>query len=368
VSAENLPAPGKIVVLEPYYGGSHKAFVDGLARNLPFDFRLYTLPARKWKWRMRLAAPMFAEQLETAADIQDAAAFLCSPFVDVAVLRALLPVGLRHIPVYTYFHENQFAYPVQVDDERDFHFSLTNLTTALASDRLAFNSRYNLESLLDGYRQLSGKIYDMKLERVEQKIRDKARILHPPLDFGGIDAAGGNSGAHARGGPPVILWNHRWEHDKNPEEFFQALYALAEGGVSFSLVVAGQSFQRVPAVFAEARERLGKRVSHFGFLPDRAEYIRWLRRASVVVSTARHEFYGMAVIEAVRAGCRPLLPDRLSYPELFAAEFLYREGELETALCAALEKGGLTDEQACELTDRFSWDALKPQFRQWLEP
>jgi hypothetical protein len=37
----------KILVLEPYYGGSHKTFLDGLQAHMPFDFMLLTLPARK---------------------------------------------------------------------------------------------------------------------------------------------------------------------------------------------------------------------------------------------------------------------------------------------------------------------------------
>ena len=37
----------------------------------------------------------------------------------------------------------------------------------------------------------------------------------------------------------------------------------------------------------------------------------------VVVSTADHEFFGIAVCEAVWAGAIPIVPNRLSYVELF---------------------------------------------------
>ena len=37
----------------------------------------------------------------------------------------------------------------------------------------------------------------------------------------------------------------------------------------------------------------------------------------MVVSCARHEFFGISMVEAVAAGAYPLLPNRLAYPEVF---------------------------------------------------
>lgn len=264
-----------ILVLEPYYGGSHKAFLAGLTRNLPYTFDLLTLPAHSWKWRMRLAAPHFAGVL--AADPRYKAKtfdrIFCSSLVDVAALRGLLPPHLRTVPLLTYFHENQFAYPVQISEARDVHFGLTNLTTALASDRLAFNSQYNLDSFLAGCRELLAKMPDMSLPGYEEAIRAKATILPPGLDFSGID---GCSEEKQTGRPPVLVWNHRWEHDKNPELFFNTLYGFAEQGVPFGLIVLGESFRNQPPVFAQATQRLAPHIVHFGYAEDRQEYCRLL--------------------------------------------------------------------------------------------
>ncbi|MCW5209467.1 DUF3524 domain-containing protein, partial [Desulfobulbus sp. US1] len=50
------------------------------------------------------------------------------------------------------FHENQFTYPGQQHDPGIFQFASVNFTSALCADRLAFNSRYNLETFLAGIR------------------------------------------------------------------------------------------------------------------------------------------------------------------------------------------------------------------------
>jgi glycosyltransferase involved in cell wall biosynthesis len=350
----------KVLVLEPYYGGSHESFIKGLLR-LPFRFEVITLPARKWKWRMRLSATHFAQELQKSRKRFDR--IICSTFVDVAAFRGMGQSWVRDVPLLTYFHENQFAYPTQVEDERDLHFGLTNATTALASDSLAFNSKYNLRTFLEGLKGLLKHSTDMKLQDPVARIRAKSRVLPPGLDFSGIDTAPGAP----PGGPPVVLWNHRWEHDKNPEAFFEALFELQGAGVDFRVVVLGESFERKPAVFEEARSRLGHRILHFGFARSRRQYAKLLRLGDIVVSTSRHEFFGISVLEAVRAGCRPLLPRRLSYPEMFPRRFLYDDENFHRELRETiLNNQRLRAGEAKALTEPNSWDALAPSYEDWI--
>jgi glycosyltransferase involved in cell wall biosynthesis len=355
----------KVLILEPYYGGSHKSFLDGLVAHISAKIDLLTLPARKWKWRMRLAAPYFAEMLQNRSG--DYESVLCSTFVDVAAFKALAPSWVQGVPVITYFHENQFVYPVQAKDERDFHFALTNYTTALASEKILFNSRYNLDSFLEGCRSLTLQAPDMKADYGLEAIRRKAIVIPPGIDFSAIDNAPdpNPNPKEKQSGPvsgPVVLWNHRWEHDKNPEAFFETLFEMDRQGVDFGLIVLGQSFQYRPGIFEVARKRLSRRIVHFGTVDSRRAYAAGLRKGDIAVSTATHEFFGIAVIEAVRAGCRPLLPNRLSYPEIFPEDFLYEDGELLDRLMNRLEIQRLSNEEALSLTNRFSWDSLAPEY------
>ena len=354
----------KILVLEPYYGGSHKTFLDGIQSHVPVDLILLTLPASKWKWRMRLAAPYFAEKISSLDKNEKFDAVFCSSFVDVATLRSLLPHSISQLPFYTYFHENQFAYPVRNEDERDFHFGLTNLTTALASNKVAFNTKYNQQTFLTGVEHILKICPDMKLDTTTERIVETSSILYPGIDFSHIDNVAQTQMTQPKA--PVIVWNHRWEHDKNPKLFFRTLFKFDEQNVDFKLIILGQSFKRKPAIFAEAYEKLQHRIIHFGFVESKDEYGRLLKMGDVVVSTAKHEFYGISVIEAVRAGCYPLLPARLSYPELFPAEYLYEDGELFSRLQSFLENPGKLDKaQGMAMTENFSWPSLKEKYLEW---
>ncbi|UCG78898.1 MAG: DUF3524 domain-containing protein [Nitrospirota bacterium] len=351
----------RVLMIEPYYGGSHKSFLDGLIGRLPHEVDLMELPARKWMWRMRLSAPYFADLLHSLGREYDV--ILCSTFIDVASFRGLSPEWVRRVPVLTYFHENQFEYPVQVGDERDLHFALTNLTTALASDRIAFNSKYNLETFLKGVEDILKVSYDLKLNDPCGAIRSRASVIHPAIDFSSIDEVK----PQHEGGSPVVLWNHRWEHDKDPDTFFKALFKLDAEGLDFGVVVLGESFTEIPPIFNEAKARLSGRILHMGYVKDRRDYASWLRRSTIAVSTAQHEFFGIAAVEAARAGCVPLVPRRLSYPELFDEKFLYDDRELLTRLRNLIILGKrLSDDEAREMTEPYSWSVLAKKFERWL--
>jgi glycosyltransferase involved in cell wall biosynthesis len=72
-------------------------------------------------------------------------------------------------------------------------------------------------------------------------------------------------------------------------------------------------------------------VVRYGHVESTEKYREWLMRGSIVISTAKQENFGISVIEAVRYGCIPLLPDRLAYPEIlpkaFHSDFLYKSQE-----------------------------------------
>jgi hypothetical protein len=58
-----------------------------------------------------------------------------------------------------------------------------------------------------------------------------------------------------------------------------------------------------------------------------------------VLSTSRHEFFGVSVMEAIFMGCAPVLPRRLTYPAIALGEgaFLYDDpGEIPAKVAALL--------------------------------
>jgi len=93
-----------------------------------------------------------------------------------------------------------------------------------------------------------------------------------------------------------IVWNHRWEYDKNPEEFFKLLFALKEDDVRFELVVLGKQFSKVPTIFEEARKKLAKEIIHWGYCRDRKEYAHILSQCNISPVTSRQDFFGISTV------------------------------------------------------------------------
>ncbi|MCG8567407.1 MAG: DUF3524 domain-containing protein [Desulfobacterales bacterium] len=349
----------KILFLEPFYGGSHKDFADGLVRHSAHDMDLVTLPPRFWKWRMRGAALEFYRRIP---DLGKYDAVLASDMMDLTDFMALYRGKCP--PVVLYFHENQLSYPLAPGEKRDFHLGFTNVVSAFAADRVLFNSQFHRDCFFDAARKLARQMPDGKPGWLVDALEEKSRILYPgcrfsataPKDLGGTD--------------PLIVWNHRWEYDKNPDAFFAALDRLKAENVPFQLAVLGEQYDKSPAVFQTAKRAFRDELVAWGYAPSREDYLGWLKKGRIVVSTAVQENFGISVVEAVRHGCFPLLPRRLSYPEIMPASLhpgvLY---DNEDQLVAQLKRllGRPTDFQGdreilSDYCSRYSWEILSIQY------
>ncbi|MGB4441494.1 MAG: DUF3524 domain-containing protein [Coriobacteriia bacterium] len=356
----------RVLALEPYYGGSHRAVLDGLVERLDplgYAFDLLTLPARKWKWRMRGSAITMAEEaraLHAGGARWDLV--YASTFVNLAEFVALAADAVAGVPRIVYFHENQLLYPNRHTAGWDYQFALTNITSALAADVCLFNTRYNLEGFLAEIPGFLREFPDHRPAGVPERIAARSRVLPPPFDPAPFAAA-----PVTRGLRPRIVWPHRWEHDKAPEAFFAAVGALAAEGLDFEVAVAGQSFLETEGPMAETAGVLGDRLVHLGEPESREAYARLLASADVAVSTADNEFFGLAMLEACYAGATPLVPDRLAYPELYPAECRYGSPEELVARLRAHVVDRPAPGAYRGLAEPFTFDALVPRYAEVFE-
>jgi glycosyltransferase involved in cell wall biosynthesis len=308
----------RVLLLSAYDAHSHRRWREGLVAAFPeWDWTVLTLPPRNFAWRIRgnSLSWAFGERalLERPFDL-----LVATSMTDLSTLRGLVP-ALTRLPTLVYCHENQFAYPLARQQPGRVESMMVNLYTLLAADRVAFNSGWNRASCIDGVQGLLNKMPDAVPRGVVAHIAAKSVVLPVPLetDWFAADAA------RAAGDPLSIVWNHRWEYDKAPERMFAALLRLQQAGMDFRVHVLGQQFREHPAVFADMHASLGARIGAWGMLQDVADYRRILQQSDIVLSTALHEFQGLAVQEAVACGCVPLVPDRLAYPDFFAAPYRY---------------------------------------------
>ncbi len=308
-----------ILALESYYGGSHQAFLQNWSKYSTHNFTILHLPPFKWKWRMRHSAVTFAEKLKKSSERTNSFDIIfCSDMLNLAEFIGLADHHIQKLPRVLYFHENQLTYPVRFESERDYQFGVTNMTSAIAADQVWFNSNYHKEDFLCALDEFLKKMPDHQPLDAVDDIGRKSKVFSP-----GINEI---KTKKTKNSLPSILFNARWEHDKNPKLFFDALKIAEKTTPHFTLNIIGESFRQIPPAFNRAKEHFAEKINIWGYQKTKADYLKALQCSDIVISTANHEFFGIAVLEAVRAGAWPILPKRLSYPEIFnhEPEFFYK--------------------------------------------
>jgi len=247
-------------------------------------------------------------------------AIFVTSLTDVAALRSALPQGWRDVPIILYMHENQLAYPTS--DERDASFAFTNLQSVVTADLAIFNSKWNLDSFIAGIESLLEKSWDTSLNNIGERVRAISTVAWVPIELPPEDLRvlhnTNNAGRSNESGPIRIVWPHRWEHDKGPEKLLQLAREHSEK-LNLRWIILGEQFTEIPESLKVFRDEFRERIDHMGYVESKGEYWKWLSKADWVLSTADHEFFGIAVVEALLAGCLPWLPQKLSYPELLPA-------------------------------------------------
>lgn len=362
----------RIALVEPYCTGSHAAWLHEYANHSRHEVELFTLPGRNWKWRMHGGAVTLANRFLGSGYRPDL--ILATDMLDLGTFLALTRRVTADCPCAIYFHENQLTYPWSPGDpdpgsKRDLHYAFINYTSALSADAVLFNSRYHRDSFLGALPGFLRAFPDHNEPQSVQEVALKSRVLPLGLDLGKLDR---HRPAEPGPGAPLVLWNHRWEYDKNPEEFFAALYLLADEGHDFQVAVLGESFGRAPAIFEEARKRLGHRVVQWGYLESFAQYAQWLWRADILPVTSRQEFFGASVVQAMYCGGQALLPERLAYPEHVPAtlreHLVYGAQEnLVDRLRELLVSYRPASSESAAFVARYDWSTLAPVYDSFLE-
>ncbi|MFL2869328.1 MAG: DUF3524 domain-containing protein [Pirellulaceae bacterium] len=364
----------RVLAIEPYFGGSHLAFLMGWQSHSVHDFTIVDLPAFHWKWRMRHSAITLADQVnELASQGEHWDVVFCSDMLNLAEWKGLVDSRIARLPAVLYFHENQLTYPSRQPREWDYHFAFSNFTSAITADQIWYNSQFNEDEFLTELDAFLHRMPDFQPSHHIPLLRDKSTIQPPGVDP--VFASRGEDEAEASntsGDPLVVTWAARWEHDKDPETFFDAVRLAIANGLNLRLRILGESFKSEPPVFEMAKQEFATYIDEFGYAESKSQFVELMQSTDVFVSTAIHEFFGISAVEAALAGAYPLLPRRLAYPEVFELDshpdrqqFFY-DGDAESLAlalgrCHDLKKAGrLSSGDLKVRLERYTWPKRTP--------
>ena len=357
----------RVVLVEPWLVGSHEAWARGWQAASRHDIHLLAHEGQAWRWRMRGASVTLAAEAERwVAEHGRPDLVVATDMLDLASFLGAARRSLGAVPAALYLHENQLTYPRQPGEPLDQGAAWATWRSLVAADAVWCNSTFHRDDLLAALPGFLAAVPDHDHRDRLAGVASRTRVLPVGVDLTAIAHPVAPRSPSPDG--PLVLSNQRWHHDKDVGAVLRALIRLADRGLTFRVAVVGddrggQRDELLPLI-----DRLGDRVVAAGML-TRSAYLDLLGEVDIVVSAARNEFFGIAVVEAIAAGAVPVLPERLAYREVVPACYhgrvLYGEGELTAALAAPIGDLGAARaavEGLAEAMRRFDWAAVGPDY------
>lgn len=113
--------------------------------------------------------------------------------------------------------------------------------------------------------------------------------------------------------------------------------------------------EKNPAIIERLRAQFGKdsvivtrEVSN-----SKKEYLDILATCRVCISDSRQETFGYSMLEATALGCIPIVPERLSYPEMYPPRYRFKSDEEMLSLAGSALRGDFKDQH--DLDSLITW-------------
>ena len=238
----------KFILVEPYDGGSHHYFNATLMGYLKESFSgavvdLVSLSPRHWRLRFLTGHLSLAQMCNELKGHDEKSIIITNSLMDVSAFKSQLRGKLRDCKIVTYFHENQMSYPLNPQSPgaafsrnyRDHFYPLVHLNQILASDVTVFNSVFCKSDTFSKVQSwLSSR--QEKIEVGPLKKKEEDAYVIPITGFKGEGIR-----LEFKERPKKIIWNHRWEFDKNPRDFFKVLRALFTKKSDLQAAIMGEA-------------------------------------------------------------------------------------------------------------------------------
>ena len=173
----------QVLVVEPYFSGSHQAWAAGYRDHSTHSVELLTLPGRFWKWRMfggsltlgRLAAERPTPDVLMVSDMVDLPSFLGHAGHNIASVKTVL-----------YMHENQLTYPLSPTARDDLAYAYMNWSSMVRADEVWFNSQFHLDAVFSALPRFLRHFPDHRHTGLLDSVQAKSQVVPVGVDLGWV--------------------------------------------------------------------------------------------------------------------------------------------------------------------------------------